>query len=466
MFKKIIGLLICTIMLLPSIAHGETAVPSKLDAPTGLRAELKNNDDGRPYFYLESNIPKSIFDLDSQRPGEGWVDLEVDRKIDDGKWYTEEFGSPSDGGGLGDLGELKANSLVFGFECQPIDEGGLTTVDIKAHTYSFRIRFNYSYYGEDGSLHDNDLMSPFSNVVSIGSGTFSKTDRLSGASRIDTAIAVSKEGWPSGAGTVILTRDDNYPDALTGAPLSKKLDAPILFTDSKTLTAATEIEIARLKAKNVIILGGTGAVSQNIENKLNQSYKVQRIGGIDRYETAAKIAKELGYKGKAVITTGEDFHDALIVSPLAAYKGIPILLTLPDSLPSSTKDALEFVASTETTIVGSTSSVSDNVAAGLTNVKRISGNDIYQTAVIVAGSFNADAARVFLATGKDFPDALSGSALAAKYNSPILFVDEPLSDYVKQYLTENKVKTTKINLLGGEGAISASTKSAIDQIYK
>lgn len=289
---------------------------------------------------------------------------------------------------------------------------------------------------------------------------------MSGETRIDTAIAVSKEGWTNNADTVILTRDDLYPDALTGTPLSKKLDAPILFTNRLTLSPVTATEISRLKPHKVIILGGTVAVSQEIENGLKQSYETQRIGGYDMFETAAKIAVELGYKGKVVIATGEDFHDALIAAPLAAYKGIPMLLTEKNKLPSFTKNALQLIAPTETIVVGSSDTVSDSVFSELTNAKRYSGSDFYQTGVVVAENFGADASRIFFATGRDFPDALTGSALAAKFNNPIIYVNDPLADSVKQYLTENKFITKEIRLLGGEAVIPITVLNSINQIYQ
>lgn len=288
------------------------------------------------------------------------------------------------------------------------------------------------------------------------SGSFERTSayqRLSGETRIDTAIAVSQEGWPQSADTVILTRDDLYPDALTGTPLSKKLDAPILFTNRLTLTPATGTEINRLNPKKVIILGGTAAVSSDIENALKQKYVIQRIGGYDMYETAEKIAAELGYKGKVVIATGEDFHDALIAAPLAAYKGIPMLLTEKNGLPAYTKNALNFIAPSETIVVGNNTMVSDSVMSELTNPKRYSGIDYYQTAVVAAENFKADVSKIFFATGRDFPDALTGSALAAKFNNPILFVNEPLADSVRQFLVKNKSLTKDIHLLGGEVVI-------------
>ncbi|MDJ0304443.1 MULTISPECIES: cell wall-binding repeat-containing protein [Dehalobacter] len=174
----------------------------------------------------------------------------------------------------------------------------------------------------------------------------------------------------------------------------------------------------------------------------------------------------LGYKGKVVITTGQDFHDALVVAPQAAYQGIPILLTQPNSLPAVIQTALQTIAPTETIVVGNPSAVSNNVLSQLTNARRISGSDIYETAVLVAKNFGANTERVFLATGKDFPDALSGSAVAAKFNSPILFVGDPLSAYVKQYLGDNKQNTTTVQLLGGTGAIADTVRNEIEQIYE
>ena len=422
-----------------AIGKKANAVDLKVEPPVLTKAELKKDDIGAPYFEITNQIPDSVKTLDNSG---GAISVSVEYSINGGEWKVQT--------GVDRLIEL--------LDVKTENVGTGNTIKIEDNTYGIRARYGYgSVYGMV------DVWSPYSNIITIDSQKF---ERLSGQTRIETAIAISKEGWPNAATTVLLTRDDNYPDALTGAPLSKKLDAPILFTNSKTLTPETGTEIARLKPSKVIILGGTGAVSQDIEDVLKQSYVIQRIGGIDRYETAEKIAKELGFTGKVAITTGEDFHSALIVSPLAAYKGIPILLTLPGELPSFTKEALQFVAPSETTVVGGTDEVSDAVIAVLPNVKRISGSDIYQTAVAVAKNLGADTSKIFFATGKDFPDALSGSALAAKFNSPILFVNEPLSDYVKQYLMENKTITKDLRLLGGEGVISENTRTAISQILQ
>lgn len=469
MKRRIISLMIVVMMLigtLPITAFGATDAAFTLEAPKNLTAELKYDLNGIPYFQLKLDIPESVKNINKNinqdinyYPPMSCDPVEIIFEYRYGSYDWNEGPSVYWDTSMGVSEYLEKGAYDF----ELFDKGGLDKIDISSETYEFRAHFEV-LWGYVDDWFDKKVVSGYSNIATVGNPAYS--ERLSGMDRIETAVAVSKNGWPNGSGTVILTRDDNYPDALTGAPLSKKLDAPILFTNSGTLSPAAEAEIARLKARKVIILGGTGAVSAGIESKLRLSYEVQRIGGLDRYETAAKIAKELGYKGKAVITTGEDFHDALTVSPLAAYKGIPILLTLPDSLPSSTSDALQFVAPTEITVVGSTSWVCEGVFTQLSNAKRISGNDIYHSSVVVASYFGADTSRIFLATGKDFPDALSGSGLAAKNNSPILFVGDPLSSYVKQYLTDNKGKSTVINLLGGTGAISKSIQDTVDQIFE
>jgi len=141
-------------------------------------------------------------------------------------------------------------------------------------------------------------------------------------------------------------------------------------------------------------------------------------------------------------------------------------LTEKNALPSYTKDALSFIAPTETIVVGNSDMVGDGVLNELTNAKRYSGSDYYQTAVVVAEKFGADVSKLFFATGRDFPDALTGSALAAKFNNPILFVNEPIADSVKQFLVKNKSLTDGINLLGGEAVIPPTVVNEIMKIYQ
>ena len=130
-------------------------------------------------------------------------------------------------------------------------------------------------------------MTPFSNQDS-------PVSRLSGNNRYGTAVAISQEGWVS-ADVVVLARGDDYADALAGVPLAYALDAPILLTPSARLSSLVRDEIIRLNAKEVIVLGGYGAISEEVEDILTTELglAVKRIAGSNRYGTAAEIAREL-----------------------------------------------------------------------------------------------------------------------------------------------------------------------------
>ena len=247
--------------------------------------------------------------------------------------------------------------------------------------------------------------------------------RFSGLDRYETAVAVSKEGWSS-ADTVVIARGDHFADALTATPLAYQQDAPILLTRSGKLNEAVKAEIARLGATEAIILGGTGAVSANVEAELKDAgLNTDRIGGKDRYETAANVAGVLdSQEGTAVVVNGLNFPDALSASSFAALSESPILLTRPDAIPAATAAALENVE--ETLVIGGTVAVSAKVENQLPAAYRISGTDRYATSVAVAEELFAGSAVGFAANGTSFADALTGSNYAASYEAPMLLVKQ------------------------------------------
>lgn len=175
MKKKILACLLTVIMIaamfpMNILAALPDGVPSSLETPNIKSIELKYNEDGVPYFDAQVYIPQSVLDLDSNAPGGGSVFWEYSVKIDDGSW--EEFG----GGGYidvytgGEDGEAPVSAGTFSITFDPIDEGTLTSVDIKSHIYSYQLRVYYDYY--EGWPDVQPIYSPVSNIVSIGSGSF------------------------------------------------------------------------------------------------------------------------------------------------------------------------------------------------------------------------------------------------------------------------------------------------------
>lgn len=305
----------------------------------------------------------------------------------------------------------------------------------------------------------------------------SKTiERISGLDRYLTAVEISKKGWMK-AETVIMARGDLFPDALAGAPLAKKYNAPLLLTDPGSLKEPNKNEINRLEARKVIILGSEGAVSTDVVSDLKLQAgitDVQRIGGADRYETDSLIAQRLGSPAakQAIMATGENYPDALASSPLSTYKGMPILLVKKDTIPEAVKAQLKNLGITRTIIVGGSDVVSDSIATWLDSngypSTRLSGDDRYKTALAISNyalEQGLDPSKLFIATGENFPDALSISPLAAKNESlSILSRKDFLETDIKDWLADNKDKIYKIYIIGGTGAISDEVMQEIGKI--
>ncbi len=282
--------------------------------------------------------------------------------------------------------------------------------------------------------------------------------RLSGSDRFDTANKVSQTGWPT-ADTVVLAYYNKHADALSAAPLAYKVNGPILLTESKNLTLKTKTEIQRLKAKNVIIVGGTGVISINVKNQLeSMGLKVTRYGGTDRFDTANRIARQLGGADTAIITYGLNFPDSLSIAPYAASKGYPILLVDKAKIPAKTTEALKALGIRKTIIVGGTGVVSDTVRKQLPSPQRIAGSDRFETGTQVIRQLNYSTDRVYVAMGMKFADALTGSVLAAKDNAPLLLTYEnQLPDTARKVIIDKNI--LNFTILGGTGAVSDKVKT-------
>jgi putative cell wall-binding protein len=276
--------------------------------------------------------------------------------------------------------------------------------------------------------------------------------RIFGSSRYHTAVEISKKGWTK-SDTVIIVRGDSFPDALAGVPLAHKLKAPILLTEQNRLFPETKNEITRLQAKNAIILGGNGAVSSEVDTALkNMGLTVKRIAGIGRFETAKKIAEEMGGSpSKAVIAYGFNFPDALAAASFAAQNGYPILLTDKKKLPKETKD---FIAKVEKTIViGGEGVIGNEVVKELPNPTRIGGRNRFDTAAKMITELNMSTNHVFIANGYGFADSLTGSVLAAFQNAPLLLVEkEHVPTETRNIFT--KYTISDFTVLGGDAVVN------------
>lgn len=169
-------------------------------------------------------------------------------------------------------------------------------------------------------------------------------ERIGGQDRYETASLVAER--LGGNGQVILANGETFPDALAIGPYAGVTETPILLTLPTELPQSTQNELQKLDATQTYVIGGEGVVPSNIVQGLAG---VQRIAGLDRYETAARVYWFTQEKisntptngiPKAYLVTGEDFPDALVTGALAAKQNTPLFMAQKDNLPGVTYSAM------------------------------------------------------------------------------------------------------------------------------
>lgn len=296
--------------------------------------------------------------------------------------------------------------------------------------------------------------------------------RLGGMTRVETSLQIAKYQFADKKpDAVVLATADNFPDAVVGSGLAYKYNAPLLLvnnTVSDSKDVLDYISANLTKDKKIYILGGTGAVSSQIFDYLNaQGYSVTRFAGKDRYDTNQKIVDYMNVsKGTPlVIATGSDFADALSISSVADIKGYSVLLNAKDNLSNNVSNYITNVQPTEVYIIGGTGVLSvgieDQINKLNENIKivRLGGKGRYETSIQIADYFKLNSSIITAAIGTNFPDALSGSVLAARKNSSVLLIDN--SNVTKQKDLLNRLKITNIIIFGGESVISSSTANSL-----
>jgi putative cell wall-binding protein len=194
-----------------------------------------------------------------------------------------------------------------------------------------------------------------------------KVVRLGGATRYETGELIVRDAFKPGEQNVaIVATGRNYPDALAAGPAAGYMGAPVILTDgtAKTLSAATQKLLSDLKAKQVVIVGGTGAVSAGIENRLVSLYgdDTFRFSGASRYDTAAAInANIFGPTDVSFLASGTNFPDALAGAPLAGAMGSALFLTSPQCLTAPADSGITALRSNGIILLGGTGALSAKV---------------------------------------------------------------------------------------------------------
>jgi len=208
-----------------------------------------------------------------------------------------------------------------------------------------------------------------------------------------------------------------------------------------------------------------------------------RLSGADRYATAAAIAgvwDEMHMETDVVfVATGENYPDALAAAAAAAHFGAPVLLTPKNSLPSVVKSRLNQIAPDRIIVLGSSAAISNGVVTALKSVTgspqliRWAGSDRYATMrEIVKRTFgvngngdgmeNVNMHSIVIATGTNFPDALSAGPAVASVDGAVILVDGSKSSIPTETLNLLRdLEPQRIVIAGSTAAVKAGIETQL-----
>lgn len=196
----------------------------------------------------------------------------------------------------------------------------------------------------------------------------------------------------------------------------------------------------------------------------------ERLGGVDRFETAALIsqaARPASTADVVYIANAYNYPDALGAAPAATFQDGPLLLVPADSLPPVVATELQRLHPRLIVVVGGEASVSTQLFTELggyaTEIRRDGGEDRYATSRLIAeNAFPAGSTTAYIATGQGFADALSAGAAAGTRNAPVILTYGPADAADPATLaTLTKLGVTNAIIVGSEASVSAGVASSI-----
>ncbi|MGA1837321.1 cell wall-binding repeat-containing protein [Herbiconiux sp. 11R-BC] len=358
-----------------------------------------------------------------------------------------------------------------------VDASGLSTaVTIPSEQALSPLLNHRMWLTTSGSLEGTSVQIGTRFVVdhrpSAGPGV---TTRIAAADRYWGAIAFSRVLFPVAEHpgkdvTLALAAGDKFADALSAAAATAQAGGDLLllphtsFVDPAVVGVASEAQ--RVQVAEVRPVGGQQSIDPAMSYGIADqggTNSIFTLDGPDRYAVSQRVAWAYFPEGSAAtvfVATGENFPDALAAVPAAASQGAPVLL-VPGSqqvVDQATIAAIRRLGAKKIVIVGGPVSVSPGIEAQLSSVapslERIGGADRFAVATAVNTRFFPTATEAFVATGSNFPDALTGGVLAASRHAPLLLVRPDCVPTAAHAALEHW-GVARTTLLGGPASLGA-----------
>lgn len=285
-----------------------------------------------------------------------------------------------------------------------------------------------------------------------------QVNRYSGSDRYQTALSLAKF-YKNKPEKVVIASGQIFADALFAGPLASYFNSPMYLSPKASLPVNLLDELKAQEAKVAYLVGGEAALSKSIEEELVAGgIEIVRLAGINRYETAEKVANYINeLKGvedvpTRVIASAQSFPDALAAVPYA------------NGLARTKPIIFSPIVANDSIVIGGTSQI-----PSLEGETRVAGDNRYTTSIEIAkkySSLEGPIERVVIVSGENYPDSLAAGPWTDLVKGPILLtgakkLDPAVASYLKG-LTNLKT----IDIVGGVNTISPEVEKELVDIFK
>ena len=245
-----------------------------------------------------------------------------------------------------------------------------------------------------------------------------------------------------------------------------------LVIDFEGSTSAADVSttlVSPVAKQSKKITGTTGTDSALQTSSTTWS----RIAGDTRYETAQKITKEAfadNSSAVAIVTSAENFPDALSASAYAGLYNAPVIITASKALSDTAKSEITRIGAAKIFVIGGVKAVSSAVVAAIKalpcvkKVTRIAGENRVDTANCIAAKgreTDSWSDTCIIANGYNFADALSASSYAYANAAPIFLTND---NNTLDSSTVAEIKAggySRVVIVGGTSAVRSSVKTQL-----